>query len=236
MLEEALRYPTNGENALERLVIGGVLVILSALVLPAFLVYGYLVRSLAAVAAGDEEPPTFDGWEELFVDGIKAFVIALVYALVPVLLAVAFLVPVGVGSSMGGDSAAGILAGVGALGFLASLVVAVAVTYVIMAALSNFAVEGRLGAAFDLGAVGGLATSEPYLLAVVLAIVVQVIVSAVIFAAVIFTFGLALIVLVPLGAFINFWVYLVTVYLFGDAYRQATGGTDGADAAADVSA
>lgn len=224
MLEAALRYPTNGEKALERILIGGVLVVLSVFVLPAFLVYGYLVRSLAAVAAGDEEPPAFDDWEGLFVDGIKAFVVALVYGAVPVVLAFALFVPASVSVGVGVDESPGVLTGVAVLAFLVLVLAAVAVAYVVMAALSNFAVEGRLGAAFDFRAIGRLATSGPYVVAVVLAIAVQVIVAAVVFAAVLFTFGLALFVVVPLGAFINFWVYLVTVHLFGAAYREAIGG------------
>ena len=236
MLEDALRYPTTGEKALERLLIGGVLIMLSVFVLPIFLVYGYLVRSLAAVAAGHEEPPAFDEWEELFVDGLKAFVVAFVYAIVPVVLVVAFFVPVSVSTAVGGNGPSGFLAGIGALAFLAAVFVGIAVAYVVMAALSNFAVEGRVGAAFDFGTVGRLATSEPYVIAIVLAIVVQVIVSAAIFAAVIFTLGLALLVLVPLGAFINFWTYLVTVYLFGVAYRRAMGSGDEQRELTDVSA
>lgn len=221
MLEAALRYPTSGEEGLERLFVGGVLVLLSVFVLPAFLVYGYLVRSLAAVAAGEEEPPAFDEWEGLFVDGIKAFVVAFVYGIVPVLLAFSVFVPVSVVTSVDGNEPSGVLAGIGLLAFLLLVTLAIAVAYVIMAALSNFAVEGRIGAAFDLRTIGRFATSGPYVLAIVLAIVVQVILGAAITAAVVFTFGLALFVLIPLGAFINFWVYLVTVYLFGAAYREA---------------
>lgn len=236
MFEAALRYPTNGEKAFERLLIGGLLVILSVFVIPIFLVYGYLVRSLAAVAAGDEEPPAFDDWEDLFVDGVKAFVVAFVYGIVPAVLLVAFLVPVSVGTSVDGDGSSGFLAGLGVVAFLAAVFVGIAVAYVIMAALSNFAVEGRVGAAFDFGAIGRLATSEPYVVAIVLAIVVQVVVGAAIFAAVLFTLGLALLVLAPLGAFINFWTYLVTVYLFGAAYRQAMGTDGGQTELSDVSA
>lgn len=221
MLEAALRYPTSGEAGLERLFVGGVLVLLSVFVLPAFLVYGYLVRSLAAVAAGEEFPPAFDEWEQLFVDGVKAFVVALVYGIVPVVLAVSVFVPFSVVTSVDGNEPSGVLAGIGVLAFLLLVALAIAVAYVIMAALSNFAVEGRIGAAFDLRAVGRFATSGPYVLAIVLAIVVQVILGAAMTAAVVFTFGLALFVLIPLGAFINFWVYLVTVYLFGAAYREA---------------
>lgn len=223
MLEAALRYPTTGEKALERLLIGGVLVVLSVFVLPAFLVYGYLVRNLAAVAAGEEEPPAFDEWEELFVDGLKAFVVAFVYGVVPVVLAVAFFVPASVTvGTVGGNGPSGVLAGLGVLAFLVFVVVAIVVAWVIMAALSNFAVEGRLGAAFELRTIGRLATSGPYVVAVVLAIVIQIALGVAFVAAIVFTLGLALFVLVPLGAFINFWVYLVTVYLFGTAYREAT--------------
>lgn len=221
MLEEALRYPTTGEKALERLLVGGVLVILSVLVLPAFLVYGYLVRCLAAVAAGEEAPPAFDDWESLFVDGVKAFAIAAVYAIVPVLLFLAFLVPVSVGTTAGDGGTAGILAGIGAVAFLLAIVLALGVAYLIMAALTTFAVEGRASAAFDLRAVGGFATSEPYVIAIVLALAVQVLVSLVVLVSTVFTFGLALLVLIPLGPFVNFWVYVVTAYLFGDAYREA---------------
>ena len=233
MFEEALRYPTNGEKAFERLLIGGVLLILSVFVLPVFVVYGYLVRSLAAVAAGEEEPPAFEDWFELFVVGLKAFVISFVYAIVPIVVAILFFVPLSVSTAVngGGNGASGVLAGIGVLAFLVLVVVSLAIVYVVMAALTNFAVEDRLGAAFEFGTIGTLATSEPYVIAIVLAIVVQVLVAAVIMAAIVFTFGLALLVLLPLGAFIQFWLYLVTVYLFGAAYREAM---DEAGTAGDV--
>lgn len=223
MLEEALRYPTSGDDALERLLIGGVLMIFSVFVIPVFLVYGYLVRTLAAVAAGDEEPPSFEDWEELLVDGLKAFAIALVYGIVPVLLVLAVFVPVTAGLAVGGDGSRGVFAGAGILAALFLIAIALVVAYVVMAALATFAVEGRVGAAFDFRAVGEFATSGPYLVAIVLAIVIQIALGVAITAAVILTFGLALLVLIPLGAFINFWVYLVGVHLFGAAYREAMG-------------
>lgn len=219
MLEAAIRYPTTGERALERVVVGGVLLLLSVFVLPAFLVYGYLVRSTAAVAAGDEEPPSFDDWTTLLVDGLKAFVVAFVYGVVPVALAV--FVPVSAVSVANGADTGRAMAGLGVLAVILLVAVALVVAYVVMAALTTFAVADRLAAAFDLRAVFEFATTGPYLVAIVLAIVVQVLVGAVVLAAVVFTFGLALLVLVPLGAFINFWVSLVTVHLFGAAYREA---------------
>lgn len=227
MLEAALRYPTTGDDALERLLIGGVLMIFSVFVLPVFVVYGYLVRSVAAVADGDEEPPTFEGWEELLVDGIKAVAIALAYGIVPIVLALAVFVPVTAGVAVGGDGSSGLLAGAGILAFLLLMAVAILVAYVVMAALTNFAIEGRFGAAFDFGTIGQFATSGPYLVAIVLSIVIQIALGAVITVVTVLTFGLALLVLVPLGAFINFWLYLVGAHLFGSAYREAMGDAAG---------
>jgi hypothetical protein len=223
MFEAALRYPTNGEKALERLLIGGVLVILSVFVLPIFVVYGYLVRSIAAVAAGEEEPPAWNDWAELFVDGLKAFVVGVAYAIVPFLLALLFFVPVSVGTAVGGDGNAGVLAGVSVLAFLVTVAIGMAVAYVVMAALTNFAVEGRFGAAFDLGAIGQFATSGPYLVAIVLGIGIQIALALLITIVTVLTFGLALLLLIPLGAFINFWLYLVGAHLFGAAHRAAMG-------------
>ena len=225
MLEAALRYPTSGEEWLERLMIGGVLSLLSVFVLPAFVVYGYLVRSLAAVAAGEESPPAFEDWEGLLVDGLKAFAVAFVYGLVPLVLAFAVFLPVSVGTAAVGEGTSGVLAGLGVLAFLLFVAVALVVAWVMMAALSTFAVEGRLGAAFELRSVGRFATSGPYVLAVVLAVVVQIALGVAVVAATVLTFGLALLLLIPLGAFLNFWTYLVTVYLFGAAYREASEAT-----------
>ena len=228
MFEAAIRYPTTGDRAVERLLIGGVLVFLSFLIVPIVLVYGYLVRSLAAVADGEAEPPAFDDWAGLLVDGLKAILVAAAYAVVPFALVVSFLVPVSVVTSASAGDDPGVMAGLGAVAFLVIVVVTLAVAYVVMAALSRFAVEGRLRAAFELRAVGRLALSEPYVIAIVLAIAVQVLLGIVVAAAVLFTLGLALLPLVPLGAFIQFWLYLVVVHLFGSAYREAV--VDGAAA------
>jgi hypothetical protein len=86
MFEDALRYPYDEGDGLRSLVIGGLLTLLSVLVLPAILVSGYTLRVLREVDAGDEHLPAFDDWGAMLVDGLKAIAVALVYVLIPAVL------------------------------------------------------------------------------------------------------------------------------------------------------
>jgi hypothetical protein len=86
MFEDALRYPYDEGDGLRSLVIGGLLTLLSVLVLPAILVSGYTLRVLREVDAGDEHLPAFDDCGAMLVDGLKAIAVALVYVLIPAVL------------------------------------------------------------------------------------------------------------------------------------------------------
>lgn len=82
MFGEALRFPIAGDSALKNLLIGGVLGLLGFLLVPAFFVQGYLVRVLRVAVDGGDEPPVFDEWGDLLVDGLKLFVVTLAYFIV----------------------------------------------------------------------------------------------------------------------------------------------------------
>ena len=87
MIEEAINYPRNDEeNWVRTVLIGSAIALLSFLFLPIFLLFGYYVRVLRGSMAGDDMPPVFDEWGELFTDGLKAFVVTFVYLLVPALV------------------------------------------------------------------------------------------------------------------------------------------------------
>ncbi|ELK50823.1 hypothetical protein D320_16325, partial [Haloferax sp. BAB-2207] len=90
MISESLNYLRNGEDWVKTVLIGGVLGLLSVLIVPTFLVIGYLLRVVRATMKGDEEPPVFDDWGEMAIDGVKGFAIAFVYALVPAIIAGVF--------------------------------------------------------------------------------------------------------------------------------------------------
>lgn len=164
-LDEAVRYPTRSDSWIKTVLIGGILIFLGFLLVPLFLVYGYIVRSIGAVLADDPSPPEFDEWGELFVDGALAWIISIVYLLVPLLVA---------GFTVGGSIAAvatgseiGAAAGAGGLlvGLTISTILSLAFGYLAVVAIVNFAREGQFGAAFDLDVIKTVALDRDYAIA-----------------------------------------------------------------------
>ena len=214
VLEASLRYPLNSDDRVATLIIGGLLIVLSLLVLPAFVVQGYLVRVLRSSANGGTAAPSFTDWGGLFVDGLKVFVINLVVGLVVAVPFVVVSVAFFGGVAVVGDAATGTqgaaLGVVGLLLFAAAGLLALVLAYFVPAMLANFAVEGRLGAAFDLSTVTSVAFTTDYLVAVLLGVVLGGVINAVA--------GLFAILLV--GIPFLFYGQVVTYYLFGRAYAE----------------
>lgn len=244
MFEEAIQYPRRGEAAARTILIGGLLTIFGFLVLPAIAVLGYAVAVLRTSIDGADEPPAFEDWETLFVDGLKAFVIWLAYALVPFVLAMlgmlALVVPLGIasfttGSASGAGSVVtgtgpsagmGVLAVVLALVGLAILLVAavagLAALYVAPAALARFGETGDFGAAFALRELRTVVTTETYAVGWLLALVVSVVAGAVVGAlAVVPVLGFVA------GGFVAFYATVVAFRLYGASYAAATPGERG---------
>lgn len=147
-IERILTYPTEGDDWPRTILIGGVLTFLGFLVVPLFLVYGYAVRVISETLDGSTEPPAFDDWEALFVDGLKAWLISVVYMLVPALVALGT-----VGTAIFSLVIDPSPAAMGGLffGVLVSGILGILFGYVAAAAVVNFSRERRLGAAFEFG-------------------------------------------------------------------------------------
>jgi hypothetical protein len=79
----AIKYPFTDFS---KILILGIFLILSFLIIPGFLYLGYLFRMLKASVAGLDELPEFGEWGEMFIDGLKVFVVLLVYSIVPLTL------------------------------------------------------------------------------------------------------------------------------------------------------
>lgn len=214
MLGDALSYLKHSDDWIPTLLIGGVLSVLSALVLPAFVLQGYLVRVLRGAAKGDRAAPSFTDWGGLAVDGIKLFLVDVAYSipLLVVWFAVFFITDV---SSAPGTPAApnggpGVLT---ALGLLLFLLLAVVTGYFVPAAHANFAIEGSLGAAFDIPTIVSGATTGAYFKGWLLAVLVGVV------------GGLAGVFLSALvvGIFVLFYVQVTTNYLFGRGFAAGLG-------------
>lgn len=218
MLEDSLTYPTKGDSGIARNIIGGCLFLFFFLIVPPFAAVGYLVRTLAGASRGEAEPPAFEEWGGLVVDGFKAFLISLAYALAPLVLLAVFMAVLGAGGRAS-DGASGILAGVGVVAMLLYFAVALAINYVLPAAITNFGREGSMGAAFDFETLKPVLTSGSYIKAVLLTFVVAIAIGVAFSVFAFVTLGLGYLV----APFVYFYVYLAAAYMFGTAFGDVAG-------------
>lgn len=223
MFEEGMKFPLEGDDAVKRIVIGGLLGIFSWLIIPAFALVGYYVQVAQAGVEQHAEPPAFDDWGDLIVQGIVGTVIMIAYAIIPILLVMVTSGLGFAGASQGG-TAGGIIGGLGALGLLVSLLALVVVYYAIPAGITNYAIEGNLGAAFDVDAIKPVLLSGDYLVAWLVPFVLAFILNIVVVLLAITFVGL---ILVP---FLQFYVYVAVMYMFGRAFAEALGMATAEDA------
>jgi hypothetical protein len=167
MLEASLTYLRDGDDAVTTAVIGGLLLLASPLIIPSVLIFGYLTRVVRRTADGDDEPPVFDEWGELLVDGLKAFVVAFVYSLLPLgVLAAAAALSLGAFVVVpGGESVGAGTVAVGLIvlaGGLVALLVSLVGAYVTPAAVAAVADSGRVGDGFAVGRLWGVVSKRAY--------------------------------------------------------------------------
>lgn len=229
-IERALTYPTNSDDWIKSLLIGGVLTLLAVLIVPLFFVYGYLIRVLRSGMDEAAEPPSFDDWGTLLREGVVAFVVLLVYQLIPLLVAAVTVggsvAALGSGSEVGGA--------VGAVGLIAGLalsaLVALAFGYLTLIALANYAHVGSVGAAFDASVLRSVAVDGEY--AIPWLYGVGVLIGATVVSGVL---GLVPFLGAIAGAFVTFYGQVVAAWIWGKGFADATGvgGEDEADAGTD---
>lgn len=202
MLSQALNYPRESDHVLKTVLIGGVLSLLSVLIIPALILGGYGIRVLRHTTTGDDELPQFGDWGKLALDGLKAIVIGIAYLLVPMAL---FALSIGVLSGT-----------LQMLGLVVSAIVYLAAIYCLPAATTVFAREERVGAAFAMSNLRSVVTSRHYvggwLRAVAIGFVAGLVMGVI---------GLVPILGAIVGVFIAFYVNLVIAYLFGHAVADA---------------
>lgn len=215
-VEALAKFPLEDEDDwIMTVVVGGVLLFLGVLFVPLLLVWGYLVEVMRGAVAGESEPPTFDDWGDLAVDGLKAFVIMAVYQIVPAIVGIGFILvfgALGASTDAGGLGVLGIVFGVGAWSVL-GLVFA----YFGMAGLANFAVEDAIGAGFDVGTITSVSLTGSWLKAWVfylgLSIVAGILGSM--------TGGLG-------SPFVSFYALSAGSRAFGEAFAAESGASAGA--------
>lgn len=214
MITEAIRY-LRGGDAVTTVLIGGILTLFAFLIVPLFAVAGYLVRVLDRTASGDNEPPVFDEWGELIVDGVKASAIAFVYALIPTAVLLAFLVSGGLLGASGSD----VLGAIGGIGMLVGGLIWLALTlfaaYAVPAALANFAETRRVGAGFEWATMRRILVDRTYAIGWLTAFAI-----AVVGAIVGWLLGMIPVFGFIVSAFVGFYVAVTAYYVIGRTWGE----------------
>jgi hypothetical protein len=135
---------------------------------------GYAMK----VLRGEKPAPEVNDWGTLFIDGIKAFIVSLIYA-IPLIIVWFIVIGASAIAIMSGNYTAMIAAfGAMAIGLLVMFVLAVIIAVFEVIGMVRFARTGSIGEAFNFSAI--LATIGrlgwvPYLIALVVLIVVAVV-------------------------------------------------------------
>lgn len=220
MSNEAFSYPLQAEHRLKTIGIGGLLhlfpvAILSLLdflsqsitafliamvsvlliILSTLFLMGYWLRVLRSTAQGEETLPEFTDWSELLVNGLKWIPIHIVY-LIPTLTLFAMAILVG---WTGGESLSSVISFV-------AYAIGLGTLFFLPAALTNVALTGRLGAAFEVRNIGKAALSSQYFIGAV-------------FVYIIYGFfnEIESVPIMIIGAFIQFYLLVVASYLIGSS-------------------
>jgi MFS family permease len=141
IISESLRYPSSDWK---KVIILGIFYAISILIIPLFLFLGYVFRIIKSTLDGSDELPDFDEWSEMFVDGLKVFVVGIVYFIIPSIVIIAgFAASYSV--QAGTFTNPGLLAGALIIGIMLAIIFGLIETI----ATANMALsDSELGAAF----------------------------------------------------------------------------------------
>lgn len=215
MIEEAITYPRNSDDALRTILIGGVLGILGFLVIPTILVFGYLMRVLRRSMDGLDEPPVFDEWGALLLDGVKGALVVFAYSLLPLIVLTVTVGGAAASAILTGDVSAGAIAG-SVLGVLVAGVLWLAAWYVLPAALANTVREDTLRGAFAFGELRPILFDGEYATGWLVALAIVIVGGIVV----------GVLNAIPVlgfiaGAFVMFYASMSAFYVYGRAFDAA---------------
>lgn len=233
MITDALRYPQRDDDWVRLTIIGGLLTFFGFLLLPLFVVSGYVLRVLRTTmdeattakagrterTAGTDETntglPTFEDWTTLAIDGLKGLLVAVVYLLVPTIVG-GFTVGFGALAAVSDSGALGVIGVLFALGgFVLTLVLTLAALYVLPAALASFVAADRVGRAFSPAALRPVLTNRTYAAGWVYAFVTVVAANVIINVLVLFA-GIGIL----LAPFATFYASVMAAYIVGRTWNE----------------
>lgn len=216
MLRKALEYPLRG-SIVDYLIGGTLWFVGSVLMAPLIFLWAYLVETCRKTVDEDDNPPSFDEITlgAAFKDGFAHLLITIVFSVISIVIVLSGVVVFTVV-----DLPISTTVFLLSLGLLVSLV-----NYVIPAAITAYAHQSLLRAAFSPSILAPVVLSRSYLLAWVLVFTISVSFTIMLFGSLIVPFvGVFLFFLIP--AFV-FYLMVFAYYLFARAYRNViVRGTD----------
>jgi hypothetical protein len=215
IIGDAFKYPVSNWK---RLLILGIIVLISQLSMEIIMLYasasgllyflffpalaasilmmGYQLRTVKTTIMGKFEPPEFKEWGGMLIDGLKMFLVGLIYQTIPIIILIAGAVMI-----IAGSSTTKIL---GLLIMLLGLVILLIVGIIMVMAISNMAYYGELGAALRFGEIKRRIASIGWLNYIMLLIILVVIY-------ILIAVGAALVSLIP---FVGLVLTCLLVYPF----------------------
>jgi hypothetical protein len=159
VIRDALRFPKNRENGWTNPILIGSIVNIagSAFILPYPFVLGYYIKTLRTTLHGDPNPPIFEDWKGLYIDGLKGSVIVLLALFIPILIGSVLLAAI-TDPITGGSSIGAMLGVLVILALLSSVF-----WFVVPASLGNMALTGKFRSAVDLPVILDTVTSKRYI-------------------------------------------------------------------------
>lgn len=218
MLGDALFFPKARDGWLKTAGIGGVLFITSFLIIPYLVLAGYLVRVVRSGSTDGSQPPVFEEWLDLFIDGMLLFTIQVIYGFVGFgipLVIIVFTTPELLQPSLTLSTGEMVL-------LVFAYLFACFASYVSLAAVARFAHEDRFEAAFEMRAVFRTVCTGDFFVTWVLSLSIF-FVTWVLFLPIYLILGAigVLLFLIIVGLFISFYTSVAAYYLVGRGYRSA---------------
>jgi hypothetical protein len=184
-------------------------VLLIPLILASLLLSGYgLEITRRVIKGGLPVLPEWDNWGDLLVDGVKVWVIGIVYALPIIIVSACLSIPIGIAGENSQEMSSAFSAVLSCLSFLWAIVMSL----LLPAAIARFVAEDDLGAAFHFVDVFNLVKEN---FATYLIVLVMSWVAGLVGGLGLLVCGVGWLVTYPYSTF-------VTSHLYGQAYREAT--------------
>jgi hypothetical protein len=139
-----------------------------------FLMGGYQLRSIGSSIKGEDEPPAFNKWLQMFIDGLKVFIVSFIYGLAPGIILLFSILLLITGSPVARV--------IGAVVLIISLLLFVLVYLIMMTALPNLAYYNDISAGLRLSEIYGKIKKIGRLEYVVMFIILMIVVILLAFA------------------------------------------------------